>query len=434
MKTLKALSRTAILGMAALVASHEAGAGPSRRAAPPLARSEGDEVRSLRIARSYGQMPLDFEVNQGQTDPQVRFLSRGRGYSLFLTPVEAVLVLQSAVVRMRLLGTNAAPVVRGVEERPGKSNYFLGNDPTKWRAGVSHFARVEYRDVYPGVTLIYFGNQQQLEYDFVVAPGVDPRAIRLGIEGARKIRLDHEGKMILKTAAGDLVQRAPVAYQEKEGVRRTIPARYALRDRGEVGFEVGAYDRTRPLIIDPVLIYSTYLGGSSEDFGLGIAVDAAGNAYVTGYTNSMDFPTAGTPSQSARAEPNDAFVTKLDPNSARVYSTYLGGSGDDIGAGIAVDAAGNAYVTGNTTSTDFPTAGTPSQSANAGHDDAFVTKLDATSGLVYSTYLGGSGYDYGLGIAVDAAGNAYVTGGTNYADFQMATTPSQTDHAAGMFT
>jgi hypothetical protein len=451
-------SWVAIVGAAALSVSSGAGAEPARPApATTSSRAEADETRKLRVSQSYGRIPLHFEPNQGQSDPPVRFLARGPGYGLFLTPKEAVLTLRKptgvpglgpvgarpgvpepsapasepAVVRLKLLGSNAVPTLSGVEEQPGKSNYFLGNDRTKWRTGVPHYARVEYREVYPGIDLTYHGSQRQLEYDFVVAPGADPAAIRLGIEGGGDLRLDPDGNLIVKTASGDLVQRAPVVYQEAGGVRRTILGRYVLKARGEVGFEVAAWDRTRPLVIDPVLVYSTYLGGTADDIGYGIAVDAAGNAYVAGYTSSTNFPVTPTASQPARAGNTDVFVTKLGPTSALVYSTYLGGSQDDFGYSVAVDTSGNAYVTGATNSTNFPVTATASQPVIGSPSDAFVTKLGPTSALVYSTYLGGSSSDRGLHVAVDAAGNAYVTGDTFSTDFPLAGTPSQPANAGG---
>jgi plastocyanin len=395
-------------------------------------------------AASYGKVPLHFEANQGQTDDQVKFLARGSGYGLFLTSTESVLVLRKGeagrpgeglaraeaatqsrssppeVLRMKLLGADPHPAVEGTEELPGKSHYFIGNDPKKWRTDVPQYARVEYKNVYPGVSLTYYGNQGQLEYDFVVSPGGDPRRIRLGIEGAKGIRVDAEGNLVLSLPGGEVVEKAPVVYQEIGRARKAVEGRFVVRGRGEVGFEVGAYEADRPLVLDPLLVYSTYLGGSGNDAGLGIAMDTSGNAYVTGYTNSTNFPTAN-PLQAANGGGYDAFVAKVNAvGSALVYSTYFGGSGDDIGQSIAVDGSGNAYVTGYTQSTDFPTAN-PLQAVYGGNADAFVAKLNASgSALVYSTYLGGSGSDYGQGIAVDASGNAFVTGSTGSANFPTA--------------
>jgi hypothetical protein len=393
-----------------------------------------------RVVASYGKLPLHFEANQGQTDAEVKFLARGSGYGLFLTASESVLVLgkseaartghaalgqagttkrsrPSAVLRLRLLGANPRPSVEGREELAGKSCYFIGSDPKKWRTNVPQYARVEYKDVYPGVSLAYYGNQSQLEYDFVVAPGGDPRQIRFGIEGAERIDVDAEGNLVLSLPDGKVVERAPVVYQEFDGTRQVVEGRFALKGRSEAGFDVGHYEADRPLVLDPLLVYSTYLGGSGADWGQSIAVDAGGNTYVAGYTYSVDFPTAN-PLQAANAGVNDVFVAKLNAaGSALVYSTYLGGSGGDSGTGVTVDESGNAFVTGVTNSSDFPTVN-PLQPMKRAGVDAFVAKLNAAgSALLYSTYLGGNGDDQGNGIAVDAAGNAYVAGWTQSTNF-----------------
>jgi hypothetical protein len=429
----RSLVLAAIVTLTAVAATGEA----------PGNSSPAPQVKQ-RATANYGKLPLHFEANQGQSDERVKFLARGSGYGLFLTSTESVLVLRKGeaggpgkgtargeaatttrsgppeVLRMKLLGADPRPAIEGREELPGKSHYFIGNDPKKWRTNVPQYARVEYKDVYPGVSLTYYGNQGQLEYDFVVSPGGDPRRIRLGIEGARKVQVDAEGNLVLSLAGGEVVQKAPVVYQEVDGARNAVEGRFVLRGRNEVGFEVGPYEAERPLVLDPLLVYSTYLGGSSVDQASGIAVDASGNAYVTGRTVSTNFPTA-SPLQAANGGGYDTFVAKLNTaGSALVYSTYLGGSGDDFGQGIAVDTSGNAYVTGWTFSTDFPTA-SPLQAASGGGLDAFVAKLNATgSALVYSTYLGGSAYDFGQGIAVGASGNAYITGYTDSTNFPTA--------------
>jgi len=394
------------------------------------------------VVENYGKLPLAFEANQGQSDPEVKFLSRGAGYSLFLTSTDAVLTLRqtskqeagapgvrvrnspekalresrSAVLRMKLVGSNAKTEVTGQDELPGKSNYFIGNDPKKWHTKVRQFEKIQYENVYPGVNLIYYGHQRELEYDFMLQPGADPQAIRLGIEGARGLRLEH-GDLVLTSAAGDVHLRSPHIYQEANGVRSEVRGGYVIKGKNEVGFEVAAYDRRRALVIDPVLAYATYLGGSSEDDGSAIAVDSAGNAYITGTTLSTDFPTANA-IQPVTHEPREVFVTEMNADgTALVYSTYLGGSGSDFGGAIALDSAGNAYVAGATDSTDFPTINAI-QSTNHGNTDFFVTKINADgTALVYSTYLGGSGLDFNPDIAVDSTGHAYLTGTTNSTDF-----------------
>ena len=439
----------------------------------PLSGVEGEsaasawpEASTVSSARTYGQLPLSFEANRGQTDGRVKFLARSRGQTLFLTPTEAVLVLTKidarvsrdkarfrkaerarrdkvirTAVRMKLVGANPDPQLSGLEEQPGKVNYFIGNDPAKWRTNVPTYARVEYRDAYPGVNLVYYGNQRQLEYDFVVAAGADPGVIRLSFEGVDKLTLDGHGNLVFQAAAGRIIQRSPVVYQEIGGIRREIAGRYVLRGKTRVGFQVAAYDRTKPLVIDPVLIYSTYLGGSGGgsdggEGGRGIAVDASGNAYVTGFTVSTDFPTTpGTLQPASGGGFFQAFITKLNPTgSALVYSTYLGGSGDNEGRGVAGDAAGDAYVTGVISATDFPTTPGALQPAfGGGLSDVFATKLNATgSALVYSTYLGGSGNDGVVSsIAVDAAGNAYVAGTTDSTNFPTTPGAFQTSFSGG---
>src|SRR5437773_487076 len=408
-----------------------------------------------RVSQSYGKLPLHFEANQGQTRQDVRFLARGAGYSLYLTAGEAVLVLTKpnpdakrdarrtperrgtqprgtpVVVRMSLVGAAPKPLVSGLDELPGKANYLIGKDPAKWRTNVPTYAKVHYRAVYPGIDLVYYGNQRQLEYDFMVAPGADPNRIVLGFQGAERLEINAECELVLHAAVEVIRQRVPVIYQEINGVRTKIEGRYVLKDAHRVGFQVAAYDQNRPLVIDPTLVYATYLGSSGWDYGSGIAVDAAGSAYVTGSTSSADFPTANA-LQAAKAGFQNAFVTKLNPTgSALVYSTYLGGSGGDGGTGIAVDTAGSAYVTGATSSIDFPTVN-PLQAAYGGDGDAFVSKLDAAgSALLSSTYLGGSGADAGYGIAVDTLGNAYVTGETRSTDFPTTPGAIQTTYSGG---
>jgi Beta-propeller repeat len=412
---------------------------PSAIDASKVSATQADPKAQARILENYGKLPLTFEANHGQTDGRVKFLARTGGYTLSLTGDEAVLALRGkntdtkpkiartahtppssvaapkvgGVLRMKLRHANPAAKVTGTDELAGTSNYFIGNDPTKWRTNVPTYAKVKYEGIYSGIDLVYYGNQRQLEYDFIVAPGADPRRIAFDVRGAKRIRRDAHGELVFKVGGGEIRWHKPVVYQQKDGTRQEIAAHYAITDRSRVGFELGKYDASRPLYIDP-LIYSTFLGGSEEDDGFGIAVDNSGNAYVTGGTNSTDFPTMN-PLQPAGG---GAFVAKINPSgSALVYSTYLGGSGGDTGFGIAVDSAGNAYVTGYTGSTDFPTMNAL-QPTYAGSHDAFVAKINAVgSALVYSTYLGGSGQEIGFGIIVDSAGNAYVTGDTYSTDF-----------------
>jgi hypothetical protein len=386
-----------------------------------------------RLVESYGKLPLSFEINRGQTESRVKFLARGRGYSLFLTGNEAVLALRKpiqmangkrqmaqgvaqrlprprwdwgvvsrpawggqrtaelfpalvlppfrtvpplgdatdneprttdAVLHMKLVGANPDAKVSGLDQLPGKSNYFIGNDPKKWRANVPNYAKVKYADVYPGVDLVYYGNQRKLEYDFVVSPGADPGRITLELETGQS-KIDKHGDLVVPTDGGEVVFHKPVVYQPATyNVPRTtnqelIDGRYMLAGN-RVTFEVANYDKTRPLVIDPVLAYSTFLGGSGvvpagAAGGDDMAVDSSGNAYVIGYAGA-DFPTTPGAFQTTYGGNGDAVVSKLNAaGTALLYSTYLGGSGQDSGSGIAVDATGNAYVTGWTGSSDFPT-------------------------------------------------------------------------------
>jgi hypothetical protein len=373
---------------------------------------------------------LSFEANVGQADAAVRYLAHGSGYALALTDSGASLRLQpgaagspATVLQLELVGSNGTPTVLGLDQQAGHSNYLLGNDPSQRHTGVPLFGRVAYQQVYPGIDLVFYGNDQhQLEYDFVLHPGADPSQIDLRFDGANGLDVDAQGDLVLHLAGGDVVQHAPVVYQVVDGQRRPVTGAFVLQGNGTVGLQLGSYDAGRALVIDPVLTYSTYLGGSGEDQTTGLAVDSTGSVYVTGFTGSSDFPTAN-PFQPTNSFAS-IFVTKLNAAGSLVYSTYLGTGQENVG-GIAVDAAGNVYLTGDTGETNFPTAGSPVQATFGGGGtfprDAFVTKLNAEgNALVYSTYLGGSDDDLGLGIAVDAAGNAYVTGVTSSTNFPTA--------------
>jgi hypothetical protein len=505
---------------------------PSQRGATTVGSPLGGPKDEQALSR-LGQQPLSFEANRGQAGPGVDFVARAAGYSVSLSATEAVLALQPArgtrptgvslsgastghatagapgaadtappaVVRMQIVGGNATPAPTGMDELPGKVNYFIGNDPSRWHADVPTYAGVQYHSVYPGIDLVYHGNQGQLEYDFVVAPGADAGRIALNFAGADHVSVDGHGELFVEAGGSQIRETKPVVYQEVDGVRREIAGSYVLGRGQKVSFQVGAYDRSRALVIDPLLgghtpdpdriqkvyppepfttylggsaydsgdavavdgdgntyvtgetnsadfpatngywwgggypdahvsrfneygglEYCTYLGGSGADKAFGIAVDTSGNIYVTGSTNSPDFPVTD---QTTLADGTDAFVTEIDKNgSVLTYSTYLGGSKDDGAWGIALDSARNAYVTGSTASSDFPTTlGAYDivfnvDGSNTG-DDAFVTKISSNGTKVYSTYLGGSSDDTGYGIAVDSSGSAYVTGSTASADFPV---------------
>jgi hypothetical protein len=396
--------------------------------ASPLAASPAKESPSALHAR----LPMSFESNRGQTAAEVRFLSRGPGYTLFLTPSAAVLALRSehatkpsrtAVVRMRLSGAEDARM-EGRDELPGKVSYFRGADPKAWTREVPTYGKVSWREVYPGIDVVFYGNQRHLEYDFVVAPGADPRAIRLAFDGA-DVRLDGEGNLVLGAGGAELMQKAPVAYQDDEQGRRAVEAHFALAGPGEVAVALGPYDQARPLVIDPVLVYSTFLGGSATDTIHAIAVDAAGDAYVTGVTTSVDFPNTFGMLGSGF----DGFVTKIDAKGNTIlYSTFLAGA---TPRGIAVDSRGDAYVTG-AASASFPvTPGAFQAAFGGGSSDAFVARLDPTGGaLDYATFLGDAGEDQGTGIAVSAGEEAHVTGMTRSNAFPTLN-PFQPAHGGG---
>jgi hypothetical protein len=400
-------------------------------------------AEQARIAANFGNLPLSFEPNQGQTDAQVKFLSRTSQYNLFLTPSEAVFTLPvksaaknpgrlsvhtkhapanaEAVLRVAIRGANAAAHVTGDHALAGHTNYLIGRVASKWVRDVPQYARVNYQDVYPSIDLTFYGQQRQLEFDFVVKPGADPAAIALDIDGAKKITTEN-GDLVLASAAGDLRLHKPVAYQNQGEQRQPVDARFVLKGT-EVALAVGAYDRSRPLVIDPTIVYGTYLGGGNEDDGLAITVDSTGAAYITGETSSSNFPTNGTPVAPlvvALQGTSDAFVTKLSPTGASlVYSTYLGGADIDSGNAIAVDGSGQAYVAGGTQSSDFPMQGNSALVNYGGGLDAFVAVLNpAGDTLVYSTFLGGTGDDVAAGIAVNSGG-IYIAGQTSSSDFPV---------------
>ena len=283
---------------------------------------------------TYRRLPLSFEANLGQADPQVRFLARGRGYGVFLTPTGVVAALRSGLaLRMKLVNATPRPQMAGQDPLPGKSSYFLGHDPGQWRTNIPHFARVHYRQVYPGVDLICHGNQGRLQYDFVIAPGADPGVIRLAYAGAQQILVDRQGDLILKTAGGEIKQSRPVVYQETGTGREIIEGRYVRLANNQIGFRVSPYDAGRPLVIDFIVNYSSYLEGSGDDTGNAVALDPSGNIYVAGTTSSPNFPKMNPLQGSLRAAP-DAFVLKLNPGgSALIYATYLGGDDRDSVSG-----------------------------------------------------------------------------------------------------
>ncbi len=371
------------------------------------------------------KLPLAFEINRGQADSHVKFFSRENGSELFLTSNAAVLRPRNSRYPFTLRFQRANPTsnVKGRDQLPGYRNYLLGNDPSKWQTNVPTFNRVTYEEIYPGINLTYYGNRRDLEYDFEVAPGADPHSIRLAFDSHVRPHISLGGDLVLQSGRTELVERKPIVFQEINGQRHLIEGHYVLLGKREAGFEVGEYDRARPLVIDPTLVYSTYLGGSGDDLGSSIAIDGSNNVYIAGTTSSPNFPTRG-PAFPNSAGLSDIFVTKIDPTGGNVvYSTYIGGSGLDRGDGVALDSNGNAYVVGRVgdTSVNFPTtAGALAQTYRGGDFDGVLFKLNAQgNALVYSTFLGGEDNDSVEGVAVDLSGNAYVTGGTRSNGFPL---------------
>ncbi|MFN7926126.1 MAG: SBBP repeat-containing protein [Bryobacteraceae bacterium] len=362
-----------------------------------------------------GRIPSYFEPNRGQAAAEARFVARGKGVAVLLGERETVLAPHaSKPVKMRLEGSRPA-ALEGLEKQPGVSNYYRGNDPARWLTAVPHYARVKASGVYEGVDLVYYGGSQGIEYDFVVAPGADPAAIRLAYDGAERIRLDERGDLVLTTSAGELQQHKPRVYQEVAGRRVEVAAKYRLRG-SEATFELARYDRSRPLVIDPILSYGSYLGETAADSGAGIGLDAAGAVYVGGTARLGYAPDNG-----------DAFIAKLTPDGKTlVYRTYIGGAGQDLANGFAVQPSGNAFLVGSTVSDDFPVRNAlQSARVPATPADGFVVKLDAAGAISYSTYLGGDGPDRANAIALDAAGNAFVAGSAYSTTFPGAPGPTR---------
>ncbi|MGA7592021.1 MAG: SBBP repeat-containing protein, partial [Candidatus Sulfotelmatobacter sp.] len=415
-----------------------------------LATSPVRALQNAQIAPNYGNLPLTFELNQGQTAPQAKFVSRGKGYSAFLTAGGMVLSLRpnktaaqstltvatnnksqksaSTTLQFKLVGASSSPSVVGENLQPGRVNYFIGNDPSKWHRNVPTYSQVRYKNVYPGIDLVYYGNHHQLEYDFAVAPGADPRQIQFGITGANQMELDSEGNLVLQTASGELRFKSPVVYQESSGARVPVSGAYAMNDSTHIGFKVAHYDTRKPLVIDPVLVYSTYMGGSGDEQPSGIAVDSTGSVYLAGYTDSADFPLT-TLGSTTSGVPH-VFVAKLDPTGSNLmYADYIGGNGQDYGYALALDSANNLYVTGSTASSNFPMVN-PYQGSYPGSFNAFLTKVSADgSSLLYSTYLGGNGSDQPTSMAIDSLGSVIVGGNTSSSNFPTANAYEATANA-----
>ena len=407
---------------------------------PPAALHAAAGTNQALPEPRYGQRPVTFEMNRGQADPGVQVVARSPGATVFLKPNDATIVVSgrasaeprlrahrgtpestqsdtvTSFVRMTMLGANPAAQLRTSQPMAARTNYVRGTDSRHWLSEVPSFGTVKYEQVYPGIDLVYHARNGQLEYDFVVAPGADPHAIEIGFDATTPVELDSSGELVLRTAAGEIRKRRPVMYQQNaDGDRRPVEGGYIVSSDGRVAFEVGPYDATLPLVIDPVIAYSTFWGGTGNDDGRRIAVDIQGNVYVIGNTDSTNFPVTAGAAQTMPGGGNDVFVTKFSPTGAVIYSTYIGGNCDDSAGGIDVDGAGNAYVTGH--------HGTCSGASMP--QGAFVVKLGPLGAPVFHKVLAASYMDssWGQAIAIDAHGNAYVTGVTSSYSLDFPTTP-----------
>jgi uncharacterized repeat protein (TIGR01451 family) len=412
-----------------------------------------DRTTRARIKQAYGKLPMRFEANEGQIDARVKFMARGAGYSVFLTGDEAVMQLhkqelktegtaelrtaetpvESVALRMKLAGSNSSSRVSGIGRLSSSSNYFIGNDPAAWRKGISNYSKVKYESVYPGIDLVWYGNQRLLEHDFLIAPGADPSRIKLSFSGMDKMSIDGEGSLVLRAGDEDLRMLKPHAWQESTGGRRAISCDYSLSEKDQVEFRLGDYDTTLPLVIDPVLVYSTYIGGIGTDTGQDIAVDDAGAAYISGQTSSSDFP--ANPIQPTIRNLPDAYVLKINPaGDAIVFGALIGGDGGESAATVSVDPGGNVYLAGSTSSTNFPLQN-PLQTSRRGILDAFAVKIDASgSTLLFSTYLGGEGIDNASSLAVAGDGDLYLTGSSDSGDFPLVNAFQTVKTGSGAYT
>jgi uncharacterized repeat protein (TIGR01451 family) len=451
----------AFLGLASR-SQQSVAAAPSKNATVPSVTGQNGISQGLvstpasaetqaRATSLFNGLPLIFEPNQGQAnldsaDPRAKFVARGSGYSLFLGSEGAILSLASRAahsakassaavrvdsVQMKFVGANPNVSLAAADPLPGKSNYILGNDPAKWRNGVPQFGRVRYESVYPGIDLVFYGNQGHLEYDFQVAPGSDPAQAELEFNGAKQLQV-RDGALVVQTADGSVQLEAPRVYQEIAGRKQTVDGSFVLRGKNRAGFAIGAYDRSRELVIDPILSFSTYFGGTGDEHATSVAVDGAFNIYIAGSTNSPNLPATGTFQTALTGNPN-VYVAKITPPLGSIvatldYVTYLGGDEADSPVGIKVDGAGDAFVAGTTSSTNFPTSiatayQTVPAAGSAGTSHVFVTELNptATAPLKYSSYLSGDGTDVASGMTIDALGNVFVTGTTTSQDVASTT-------------
>jgi hypothetical protein len=403
---------------------------------PTFSVSNSDVIASKatqsEVQANYGKLPLAFEPNQGQVDGAASFLVHHGQATTYFDGLNTTATVGDDQITMSLDGANASSFT-GTDQLESKTNYFIGNDQSKWHSDVPNYKQLLAKNVYPGIDLKYYGTNSQLEHDFIVSPETDYRQIAFHFDGQQDLSLDKDGNLVMKTGESDLRLNAPVTYQQTANTKHTIPSQFELKDNKITIALNGDYDHSQPLIIDPVLIYSTYLGGSGDDHPYAIAVDSGGNAYISGSTVSTNYPTSSPYQASNAGGAHDVFVTKLNAaGSALTYSTYLGGTGDEVSWAIAVDSSGSAYISGYTGSTNYPTA-SPFQASKAAANDAFITKFNpAGSALVYSTYLGGNGDEalFDVGIAVDSSGSAYVTGQTSSTTFPTSS-PFQASNTGG---
>jgi uncharacterized protein (TIGR03437 family) len=390
-----------------------------------------------KIDPSFGKLPLSFELNAGQAGERYQLLAHGAGHDLYLSSAGVSLALYdglglgAGVIEMSLADANTGARWEPIDSLPGRMNYFIGPDSSRWLTNIPTYSRVRYRSVYPGIDVDYYGNQERLEHDFIVAPGADPSLIRMRFSGVESRLITPDGSLDITTEKGRVMRwQKPVIYQEGAGgVRREVAGGYRMVDDA-VGFSVAGFDRRLPLVIDPVVSYTTFAGRNSNEAIYGVAADAAGGTYVVGVTASADFSaTPGAPTTpTATGATGDVFVTKLNATgTAIVYTARVGGIGLDGALGMAVDAAGNVYVTGGAENGDFPTTAGAFQTRHGGRGqgtyaagDCFLFKLNSSgSALLYSTFLGGSGSELCRGVAVDGGGNAYVAGYTDSNNFPV---------------
>jgi uncharacterized repeat protein (TIGR01451 family) len=395
----------------------------------------------MKASSMMARLPLMFEPNQGQAnldpaDPRARFIARGSGYKLFLGTEGAIVSLRSSQLvrgkskrgefssfQMKLAGANSKASLTATDLLPAKSNYLLGNDPAEWRSGIPQYARVRYENVYPGISLVFYGNQGRLEYDLQIAPGADPAQAELEFDGAKSLELK-DGALVVKGASGDARLEAPLVYQLIAGRQQPVEGEFVLRGGNRAGFSIGPYDATRELVIDPNLTFSTYFGGAGDEHASSIAIDGSGNIYLAGSTTSGTLPVGSSTTvlQSTLAGTQNVYIAKINPllNPPLEYVTFLGGTGIDSPVGIGVDAAGDPIVAGTTSSPKFPTTATAYQAtpeAGTGTQHVFVSKLKAdASALLYSTYLSGNGTDTASGMTIDGSGDVFVTGTTSSSD------------------